>query len=160
VRKKLKKMNISAIEIQRMVLGWLERKKFEKLSQRMKLRKKDEKERQSRLHRIRTKEKEFAFLKHLSMPDYLDFEKLRFGSAARFLFSISCLPTGPHFDPSTVRIIQRGWKSRQQRMKWNLFSKQIVKHDPLQDKAQPVHGAFPLSPQPSSFLPPLPFVAL
>lgn len=76
-------MNISAIEIQRIVLGWLQRKKFHKIFQRMKQRKLEEKERFTRLQRIKRKEKELSLLKHLPMKDYLDFEKIKEGSAAR-----------------------------------------------------------------------------
>lgn len=49
VRKRFKKKNISAIEIQRIYLGWKQRKQFRVLLSRLKAREKEEKDRRARL---------------------------------------------------------------------------------------------------------------
>jgi hypothetical protein len=84
VRKKLKKKRLSAIAIQKVLLGWLQRKRFQIFRRRMHLHQHDEKERRARLQRIRSQEKEFAILRQLPMEGYLDFERLKLGSAARY----------------------------------------------------------------------------
>jgi hypothetical protein len=73
------------------LLGWLQRKRFYIFRRRMQLQQKEEKERRSRLQRIRTQEKKFAFLRQLPMEGYLDFERMKLGDAARSYSLPLCL---------------------------------------------------------------------
>jgi hypothetical protein len=83
-RKQLKREKIAAVEIQRMARGKARRKKFRDDLERMQRRLKQEKDRFRRLRRIRAQEKELALLRQLPVQSYLDYERIRKDSCAKY----------------------------------------------------------------------------
>ena len=76
---------MAATEIQRMIRGRLQRQSYHKFYGRLSRRLAQEKERSSRLRRIRAQEKELAILRHLPIQDFLNFDKLRKGGSAKII---------------------------------------------------------------------------
>ena len=85
VRRKFRKQNICAAEIQRVVRGKLARLKYKDFVARAVLRRKEELDRLARLRRIRVKERELALLRRIPATDFLSLEKIRRDRCARIV---------------------------------------------------------------------------
>ena len=72
-------------------------------------------------------------MKRLPVQGFLDFERIKFGSAAKYYIVVFIMSI---FSLYFSRIIQKCWKMRQNRIKWKAISEKMKKVDPTKGETK------------------------